>query len=372
MKKNRKADRLKSVLFGVVEHYLKSGKPIGSQTLQEAGFDDLSSATIRNYFVQLEEDGYLEQLHTSGGRVPLPKAFRAYAHSCLSDSLLSDFGETVTTSFSLEEGQEIVRYLEDVADTLSKEINGPVFLTMPRFDRDSIVEIKYFSIDASRLLAVMLSKFGTVHTEVLSLHTRSFTPERLQGFEAFASACLVRAHTGEQQRLQEMRQEDIQIAKQLYQEVMARFLVAYSSISQEDIYRTGYSRLLQYPEASEPNLISASLSLFENCNILRGLARDAVRSDELKFWIGDELSAYVQHEPNCSLIAAPYRIGGQAVGVFGIVGPVRIFYRALFEHLLSLTRQVSRDLTNRLCTLQISYRGTNRVRNNTLQWEQTK
>lgn len=362
VKKTRKADRLKSVLFGVVEHYLKSGKPVGSQTLQEAEFDDLSSATIRNYFVQLEEEGYLEQLHTSGGRVPLPKAFRAYAHACLHDATLTSNEKPKKTSPLLQEGQEIIRYLEGIADTLSKEINAPIFLTMPHFDRDAIVEIKYFPVDATRLLAVMLTHFGTVHTEILALPTVSFSSEQLQRFEAFARVCLVRVKSGEQQHLQDMSKAELQIAQQLYQEVMARFLVSYSGGSQEDIYRTGYSKLLQYPEAKEPQAISSCLTLFENCSILRTLARDAVRADELKFWIGDELKGYV-HQPdaysvelNCSLIAAPYRIGHQAVGAFGIVGSMRVFYRELFDHLLDLTRRVSSDLTSKLCTFQISCR----------------
>ncbi|HAB98993.1 MAG TPA: hypothetical protein DCE71_04150 [Parachlamydiales bacterium] len=80
-KKPSKNDREQAVLLGLVELYLKLGKPIGSQTLQDHGFESLSSATIRNYFSKMEEQGFLKQQHTSGGRIPTAQAFRLYANA---------------------------------------------------------------------------------------------------------------------------------------------------------------------------------------------------------------------------------------------------------------------------------------------------
>ena len=74
-----KQDRERDVLLGLVDLYIRHGKPVGSQTLQEEGFEHLSSATIRNYFAKLEMEGFLRQHHTSGGRSPTDKAFRLYA-----------------------------------------------------------------------------------------------------------------------------------------------------------------------------------------------------------------------------------------------------------------------------------------------------
>src|SRR5579872_6156120 len=87
-KKLPKTDRENAVLLGLIELYLKTGKPIGSHTLQENGFESLSSATIRNYFSKMEEAGYLKQQHTSGGRIPTEKAFRLYADANLNEGVL--------------------------------------------------------------------------------------------------------------------------------------------------------------------------------------------------------------------------------------------------------------------------------------------
>ena len=89
-KKPSKTDRERSVLLGLVDLYLKLGKPIGSQTLQDHGFESLSSATIRNYFSKMESDGFLKQQHTSGGRIPTAKAFRLYADDSVHEGLIEE------------------------------------------------------------------------------------------------------------------------------------------------------------------------------------------------------------------------------------------------------------------------------------------
>lgn len=82
-KKPAKDQREKLILFGLVDLYLQSGKPIGSNTLRENGFEALSSATIRNYFAKLEEEGLVKQQHSSGGRIPTPLAYKIYAEEHL-------------------------------------------------------------------------------------------------------------------------------------------------------------------------------------------------------------------------------------------------------------------------------------------------
>ena len=73
-KRKQRVERERAALLGLVELYLLTGKPVGSNTLKENGFDDISSATIRNYFAKLEKEGFLKQEHSSAGRIPTPAA----------------------------------------------------------------------------------------------------------------------------------------------------------------------------------------------------------------------------------------------------------------------------------------------------------
>src|ERR1700733_15097168 len=132
-KRPGKQDRERKVLLGLIEYYLKTNKPVGSHTLKEAGFEDLSSATIRNYFAHLEEEGYLSQQHSSGGRIPTHKAYRLYANEYVeSETLPPD--DPLFRNLRNAETHEIAAYLQKAAETLSTLSNTAVFLSSPRFD----------------------------------------------------------------------------------------------------------------------------------------------------------------------------------------------------------------------------------------------
>ena len=98
MKIPKKMDKKKIVLFGLIDLYIKAGKPIGSNTLRANGFECFSSATIRNYFSDLEKLGYLTQQHSSGGRIPTTLAYREYVNNFLNDEKL----EKLSTQSSVQ------------------------------------------------------------------------------------------------------------------------------------------------------------------------------------------------------------------------------------------------------------------------------
>src|ERR1700728_976119 len=118
-KRPGKKERERKVLLGLVEYYLKTGKPVGSNALKEAEFADLSSATLRNYFANLEEEGYLTQQHSSGGRIPTHKAFRFYANEYINQESLLSSEAPQLTELRQTETREIAAYLQKAAETLS-------------------------------------------------------------------------------------------------------------------------------------------------------------------------------------------------------------------------------------------------------------
>lgn len=125
--KSKRREKEREVLFGLIELYLKEGRPVGSNTLKESGFDHLSSATIRNYCAELEEDGLLIQHHTSGGRIPTDKAYRLYAEAMESTPLLNRDDDLFLSSLLLQETKEIPSYLQEVTEALSEITGLPPF-----------------------------------------------------------------------------------------------------------------------------------------------------------------------------------------------------------------------------------------------------
>lgn len=340
-----------SILVGLVEHYIKTGKPVGSGVLQEAEFHSMSSATIRNYFSSLEEEGYVRQVHTSGGRIPLSKAYELYAKNCLEEVEKADLVQHPLSIQPKDGANDIILMLEEAAARISDQLKVAVVLSAPRFDRDSIVDIHFHFIDVRRVLAVILSEFGLVHTEVL-MPLEPVSPALVRKADRFAKARLYK----EMSDPELYDQGELELIRRLYQEAVSSFFVGYSSFSQEDIWKTGFLHLLSYPELEETSRLGASLALFENSSLERRLIREVMKEGKIQFWIGEKLQPYLSCEPSCVFIAAPYRVGNHSVGGLGILGPERMWYKDVFRLILSTCEEISEVLTNCLMRQRITYR----------------
>ncbi|MCH9609281.1 MAG: Heat-inducible transcription repressor HrcA [Chlamydiales bacterium] len=344
--KSKKEAREYEVLIGLVELYLESGKPIGSNTLRENGFKKLSSATIRNYFSSLEERGLLTQLHSSGGRTPTNEAFRVYAKEVFESEAhfdgLPNLGQL--------DKKEIHSYLQNVAEKLSEVTGYATFLSSVRFDHDFIMEVKLVGIDAERLLCVILTDFGQILTEVLP------TSKKLSSFALKRIESILQWHIRGGTKPVELSDSEEVMAKKLYNEIMVRYLVRYSNFSEDELFKTGFSRLLAYPEFNEAVALSTGLSLFENGAHMRLLLNDCVREDGLNYWIGSDLAPYATAAKGCSVVTIPYSIGNTKVGAIGILGPCRMPYDKVFGTLRFFSNLLSQSLTKSLSKFKLSFR----------------
>lgn len=352
-KRPTKHDREKRILLGLVDHYLKTGKPVGSNSLKEAGFEELSSATIRNYFAELENDGFLTQQHASGGRIPTHKAFRLYAQEHAQSPRSTSTDDDRFKSLRSEETREIASFLQRAGEMLSEQTNCAVFLSAPRFDHDFITEIKVVPLDYHRCLCVLITDFGAIQTEIL------YSDKKLTAFSAKRIEDYFRWRLTNVNEPENLEPEDFILAQKLYKELMLRFIVAYSNFTDAEIHRTGFSRLLGYPEYQDLAQLSNSMSLFENAHSMRLLLKECSKLNTLKFWIGDDLLPYTTSTPDCAVIAIPYRINQQTVGAVGLLGPARLPYQQLFSLLQAFADNVSEALTRNLFKFKIGYRQPN-------------
>jgi heat-inducible transcriptional repressor len=349
LKRPAKDEKEKAVLLGLVELYLATGKPIGSNTLRENGFSHLSSATIRNYFVKWEEKGYLKQQHSSGGRIPTSLAYKLYAHPALAEPILSDEESQALSSQLKKETREIATYLQHSAEVISDMSRCALFLSAPRFDQDFLLDIKLVGIDNNRCLCILITDFGLIHTEVLYAEKKlsNFSLKRIEAY------CHWRMTNLDKPKLDE---DEEKLAKRFYNEIMLRHIINHTHFSAADIYKTGFSKLLTYPDFKDANSLAGGLSLFENPNHLRQLLQESCASGDLNCWIGDDLSRLTGTHSACSVIAIPYYINHTVVGSIALLGPNRIPYRQLFGLLKTAASYVSESLTRSLYKFKISFR----------------
>lgn len=349
IKKMKKDERIHEVLLGLVRLYVEEGKPVGSNTLKENGFDDLSSATIRNYFAKLEGEGYLSQPHVSGGRIPTGLAFKEYAAQIVEEGKFRQLSEQWAKPL-YEETHRVGQYLQRSADFLSEAIQLPVFISSPRFDQDFIVGIKVVEASKLRYVCIIETDFGQVLTEVFHLDHKlsSFDLKRLERYFRWRITGL--------EKPQGMSEAELKQAETFYQEVMLRYLVKYSNFSHEDVYRTGFSQLIAYPEFYDGMALGNALALFENVQIMREILNFAAKRDELGYIVGKDLEKIVPKTKNCAVLTVPYRIHHTTVGAVGLLAPMRCDYAKLFGMLETFSETMTRSLTKSIYKYKISYR----------------
>ncbi len=348
-KKPSKDEREKLILTGLVELYLKTGKPVGSHTLQENGFNSLSSATLRNYFSKLEEHGLLKQQHSSGGRIPTNLGYKTYTETLSPPFFIEEKEKKLLAKSLVQETKEVHSYLQKCAEILSETSQGASFLSLPRFDQDFILDVKIVSIDFHRLLCIFITDFGNIQTETLYTEKKlsSFEIKRIEQFFHFKISNLDKPSLSD---------EEEELALSFYNEAMLRHIVNYSNFSSSDIIKTGFSRMLHYPDFNDASSLANGLSLFENNKALHDLLSKCSQEKKLTVWIGEELASFSSHATSCAVIAMPYFIHQNVAGGLGLLCPNRVPYKKIFALLKTVSDMMSTSLTQSLYKFKISYR----------------
>jgi heat-inducible transcriptional repressor len=155
----------------------------------------------------------------------------------------------------------------------------------------------------------------------------------------------------------ELSEEEDQIAKRLYNEVLMRHLVSHVHFTHSDLYKTGFSKLLNHKDFAEITQLSSTMALFENENSLYTILSDAQRTGQLIRYLGDDLNCFIKtKEPIASVLAVPYFINQTIAGAFGILIPLRSDYKRLIALLNLFQECISETLTKSVYTHKISYR----------------
>ena len=348
-KRPDKDERERQVLLGLVALYLETGVPVGSNTLRDHGFEALSSATIRNYFSKLEKDGYLRQQHSSGGRIPTEEGFKLYVQAYLDQPQIKESHMQQLKSKLAKPMREVASYLQKCAEVIAEETHCAVFLSSPRFDQDFVLDVKLVEIDRNRCLCVLITDFGMIHTEVLYLEEgwRELNLKNLEDHLRWRISGLEKP---------KLSTEEERVAHYIYKEIMLRHIVTYSNFSAEDIYKTGFSKLLAYPDFSNTSSLASGLSLFENESDMRKLLTQACEEKKLTCFLGADLEALETQISGCSVLVIPYRIHQTLAGAIALLGPNRLPYRRLFGILQVVSDLMSETLTNSLYKFKITLR----------------
>lgn len=338
-------DRSRQILARLVQQYIEQGEPVSSLWLAQHGRIACSSATVRNVMAKLEELGYVYQPHTSAGRVPTDRGYRAYVDVLLDAREATN--DATDVEARLRQAGTVSDVLSNVSHELSRASHHLGFATMPP-SGGTLRRIEFVPLERDRILVVVETDEGTVEHKVIDVG-ETVNPAELQHGANYLNAEFtglplwnVRAAVTEQLRQQRM----------LYDQLLSRALRLASStlenmVPPNSVFLEGAGFLLDdaiqddHEKPGPLGTLRALLIMIERKDQLVRLLSEYIDGRGLTVVIGTEhLSPEMQ---DFSLVMSTY-INGDRTGSVGVIGPRRMRYSRTIAAVDSMSHAVTRVL----------------------------
>lgn len=328
--------RKSSILGALIEVYIESAQPVGSGRLANASTVDVSPATVRSELAYLEAEGYLVQPHTSAGRIPTEKGYRFFVDNLSGPVGLDPMELRQVQEFFGRTPGELELMLQETSNFLASMTGSAGLVVGPDSDHQIVRSVQLADLGAGNALLVIVTATGFVEKHTLELAEDFIDQEEtLAGASAHMSVHL-RGHplaglppippTG-QESVDEVLIRVDQVLRDL-------------AVIQETAYVGGASLMAE--TLVVPERVRRVLDLLERQIAVVGLIRDLMDRG-LRVAIGSETGL----EPlvDCSLVVAPYEIGGEPAGSIGVLGSTRMDYPQVLATVTAVGRRLGARLT---------------------------
>jgi heat-inducible transcriptional repressor len=333
-------ERAQILLKTLVERYISDGQPVGSRALQHYSGLDVSSATIRNVMVDLEEIGLVSSPHTSAGRVPTGLAYRLFIDTMLVTKPLDD-ARIQKMEYQLQPDNPS-RLIAQASNILSELTQFAGVVATAKRSAITVRQIEFLRLGEKRVLLIIVMPDGEVENRVL-LMEKDYTQSQLAEAGNFLNQHYIGCSFS--QIRDRLRGE----LRQLHQDMSALMAAALAvgdaaeAKQSEDYVISGKHNLLHVQDFSaDMNRLRSLFNLFEQKTELLQLLDASRRGQGIHIFVGSESGLASLEE--CSVITAPYSADGKVIGTLAVVGPKRMNY----ERVIPIVDIAARLLGNAL------------------------
>lgn len=329
-------DRKKQILKVVIEDYIQTAEPVGSKVIAAEMGGTVSSATIRNDLADLVEMGYLEQPHTSAGRVPAPKGYRLYVNELMERQRLS-VAETERINSSLHmKMEELDRVISQAGKAVSAYVNYPAYVAAVSKTRCCATRFELLAVDERSCIVVMMMSDKRVKSQLLHLQLK-VDADQLPALVELLNRSFTNL-SADEMNLQLMELSE-QVAPQLF--LLLSQAVAYAvdvleEAGQREIVTTGGKELLKLPEFRDADKAHELMSFLADSKENLPMPEEG----PMKILIGPE--NVNEALKDTSVVVASYDIGDNMRGLIGVVGPTRMDYAAVAARLAGFADGMTR------------------------------
>ncbi|MCQ2448503.1 MAG: heat-inducible transcriptional repressor HrcA [Oscillibacter sp.] len=330
-------ERKKQILKVVVEDYISTAEPVGSKAIAEQLSSKVSSATIRNELADLVELGYLEQPHTSAGRVPSPKGYRLYVNELMDHKGVSEEDAAQINATLAEPMAQAEQVIAKAGQMVSSFVGYPSYAVADHKSAAVVQRFELIPVDETSFIAVAMLSDKRVKSQLL--HTQlPISAEKLPEMSHLLNTHFTGINV-EQMNGRLMNLSD-QVDGQWF--LLLNQVVEYvgdllTEANHQQVFTNGTSRLLQFPEFHDVdkahNLMSFMVDNKENLPMPQG-------ESPVQILIGPENVNEALKES--SVVIASYDIGDNMRGLVGVVGPTRMDYATVAARLSYFADSLSR------------------------------
>lgn len=316
-------ERKKKILQIIIEDYISSAEPVGSRTIARKYDLGLSPATIRNEMSDLELLGYLEQPHTSAGRIPSAQAYRFYVDALIEPGTLTDNDMALIDGWYNERRRNIDDIFQSTAKILSRMTQNVSMVLTNQQAIANFCYLKFLPLDSQHAILCIVADDGSIDTNVVDIPL-GMSSEEMDYLAGKMSKLL------EDRNLSDI---SVEILQNVHTDVVEDKLI-FSSLLQavrkmtgrrqeQKVFLGGTKQLLNQPEFRDVERVRNLLGILEEEKVLKDLLQGGEDSG-LKVTIGSE-NKFTGIQ-DCSMVQATYRLNGQIVGTMAVLGPTRMEY----------------------------------------------
>jgi heat-inducible transcriptional repressor len=326
-----------AVLRAVVEEYVRTGEPVGSETIAERTDLGVSSATIRNELAALEELGYLTHPHTSAGRIPTDQGYRKYVDSLPPGGRLRDAQRRAIAGFFAETMLDLEEVLKGTTQLLSKMTQYAGLAVPPGGSDELVLRTELLEV-GNALMFLAIGQHGRVDRSLLD------RPDGLDGEDLDALdrrlAEIFRGRTVAEARTEALKATAT--ARGAERSVLAAASDVFGEMQSgggtHHVLIGGVANLADEAAHWRRETVRRLFEALENESEMFEVLRD-VRTEDVNVTIGAE-------HPNtgewqASIVSAPFRAGSTALGTVGVVGPTAMDYVTVMASVRAVARRLS-------------------------------
>lgn len=328
------------ILWAVIDDYIASAEPVGSRTVSKKEGVGFSAATVRNEMADLEGMGYLEQPHTSAGRIPSHKGYRFYVDHLLKPQKWSPEDTKLFQDMIAQKIDRVEQAIQHTSNILSQLTNYLTICLGPRIFIDKLKHLQVVPISDRIAISIAVTDRGHVQQQ------RIILPEdvSLSSIEQLVNLLNFRLQGVPLSDLRQVVDKELQLELQRHVDHYENTMVLLDQILQirqkDHVFTCGTTRMLEQPEFRDVNKLKTLLDFLEEEEHLIQLLGPI--SVGVKVRIGDEI--HIEAVNDCSIITASYMINGEPVGSIGVLGPTRMNYRKVISLIDILTKIFSEQL----------------------------